>query len=176
MFSHANAKLLLMGMALVALGLSACVALEETDQVATSTAPLPNEDESSPLAPPSFDSGLPSPLEPPPLPARTPTVVGGRGEPKTDTGSAEEMSQEEEKAAAAAVEALATLKEVPADQIEVVSAESVQFRDSSLDCPKKGMMYLQVITPGHKVILRLEGKTYDYRITGTRVILCRGGQ
>lgn len=45
----------------------------------------------------------------------------------------------------------------------VVSAESVTWSDSSLGCPKPGMMYSQVITPGMKVVVEADGKTYDYR-------------
>lgn len=50
----------------------------------------------------------------------------------------------------------------PAD-IVVVQAEAVEWPDGSLGCPKPGEAYLQVITPGYKVVLELAGKQYDYR-------------
>lgn len=50
----------------------------------------------------------------------------------------------------------------PAD-IVVVQAEAVEWPDGSLGCPKPGEAYLQVITPGYKVVLELAGKSYDYR-------------
>jgi len=58
----------------------------------------------------------------------------------------------------------------------VLSVDRVQFRDSSLGCPQEGQMYLQVITPGYQVLLRVEGETYDYRISEQRVFLCPAGQ
>jgi hypothetical protein len=45
----------------------------------------------------------------------------------------------------------------------VVSAESVTWNDSSLGCPRPGMMYSQVITPGMRVVVTVDAKTYDYR-------------
>lgn len=45
----------------------------------------------------------------------------------------------------------------------VVSAESVTWNDSSLGCPKPGTMYSQVITPGMKVVVGADGRTFDYR-------------
>ena len=49
------------------------------------------------------------------------------------------------------------------EDIEVVSAEAVLWNDSSLGCPEKDYFYLQVITPGYQVILKANGKEYDYR-------------
>lgn len=45
----------------------------------------------------------------------------------------------------------------------LVSAESITWSDSSLGCPKPGMMYSQVITPGAKVVVTADGRTWDYR-------------
>lgn len=44
--------------------------------------------------------------------------------------------------------------------LELVRVEAVEWPDASLGFPKEGMMYAQVITPGHKVIF----KTSDGRI------------
>jgi len=51
---------------------------------------------------------------------------------------------------------------VAVDEINVVQAESMQWSDSSLGCPEPGMMYLQAITPGYRVILEHDGEQYDY--------------
>jgi hypothetical protein len=178
-----SAKLLLICFAVVTLGLSACVVPEELGEATTLTPAPPTEGESSPLAPSPLDDALSSPLELPPQLTPPPTLVATavapvveepRG-PEMDPGSTE-MTEGGEEAVTAAVEALADEMKVTADQIEVVSVESVQFRDSSLGCPQKGMMYLQVITPGYQVVLRLEGQTYDYRVAGQQVILCRSGR
>jgi len=57
-------------------------------------------------------------------------------------------------------------------EIQVVKVEAVQWRDSSLGCPRPGMMYLQVITPGYQIILSAQGREYDYRATTTHAFLC----
>ena len=49
------------------------------------------------------------------------------------------------------------------DQIQILSIQSVVWNDSSLGCPEKGMMYLQVLTPGYQVLLQAQGRQYDYR-------------
>lgn len=57
---------------------------------------------------------------------------------------------------------LAGTARVSAEQIEVVSVEQVEWSDSSLGCPKGGMMYAQVITPGYKIVLSAGGSTYEF--------------
>jgi hypothetical protein len=62
------------------------------------------------------------------------------------------------------------------EDIEVVSAEAVLWNDGSLGCPEKGYSYLQVITPGYRVILKASGKEYDYRTNEVGFIkLCLSG-
>jgi hypothetical protein len=48
------------------------------------------------------------------------------------------------------------------------------FPDSSLGCPKPGLAYSQIVTPGVQFMLTYGGKVYDYRVTldGQNVILC----
>ncbi len=59
------------------------------------------------------------------------------------------------------------------EAIQLVSVETVEWRDTSLGCPQPGMMYAQVITPGYRVLLEAEGKRYDYHTdTGQFVVLC----
>lgn len=48
------------------------------------------------------------------------------------------------------------------EAIELLSVEAVEWRDTSLGCPQPGMMYAQVITPGFRVMLAVEGRTYQY--------------
>ncbi len=67
---------------------------------------------------------------------------------------------------------LAQRLKIAADEIQVVKVDSVQWRDASLGCPKPGMMYAQVITPGYQIILSAQGKEYDYRATQTHAFLC----
>ncbi|MEK8024035.1 MAG: hypothetical protein AAB229_09535 [Candidatus Hydrogenedentota bacterium] len=71
-----------------------------------------------------------------------------------------------------AVELVMEAKNVRAEDVEVLSAEAVDWPDSSLGLPEPGMMYAQVITPGHRV--RLKAKTdeiLEVHTSGTRAIL-----
>jgi hypothetical protein len=57
--------------------------------------------------------------------------------------------------------------------IAVVSVEEIEWRDSSLGCPKPGVNYLQVITPGYKITLVAQGKSYEYHSDNNRrVVRC----
>lgn len=65
---------------------------------------------------------------------------------------------------------------VSPEEVRVASVEAVNWRDSSLGCPEKGQMYLQVITPGYRVILEAQGRQYDYRASAQPATfrLCEG--
>jgi hypothetical protein len=67
---------------------------------------------------------------------------------------------------------LAQQLKIPVGQIEVARMEAVEWPDASLGCPKAGMMYAQVITPGYQIILSVQGKEYDYHTNLTDVFLC----
>ena len=72
-----------------------------------------------------------------------------------------------------ATQDLAERLEIVADDIDVIAAEEMQWRDSSLGCPAKDGSYLQAITPGYRITLRAQGETYDYHTDARRtVILC----
>lgn len=47
-------------------------------------------------------------------------------------------------------------------EIRVVEARTVTWPDSSLGCPEPGRMYLQVLTPGYRIILEARGERYTY--------------
>lgn len=61
-----------------------------------------------------------------------------------------------------AVQDLAKRLGVAAADISVVSAEEVTWSDSSMGCPKPGMMYAQVLTEGSRIVLEANGKRYEY--------------
>ena len=48
------------------------------------------------------------------------------------------------------------------NQIILVEATEAEWSDSSLDCPQPGMQYLQVITPGYRILLEVRGTQYEY--------------
>jgi len=57
--------------------------------------------------------------------------------------------------------------------ISLVSAEPAQWRDTSLGCPRAGMVYAQVITPGYKIVLKALGKEYEFHTDRAEaVVLC----
>jgi hypothetical protein len=68
---------------------------------------------------------------------------------------------------------VAELLGIDADEVKIVSVEAREFSDSSLDCPQPGMSYLQVITPGHRVLLEAEGRRFDVRTSGGQGRICR---
>ena len=64
-----------------------------------------------------------------------------------------------------------------ASSIKVIVVEPVEWCNASLGCPKAGMMYAEVITPGFRILLETAGKTYEYHTNRkTKVVLCEGGR
>ena len=64
---------------------------------------------------------------------------------------------------------------ISADEITLVTAEAVDWPDSSLGCPQPGMMYGQVITPGYKIVLEAGGVEYSFHTDANpdgQLILC----
>jgi hypothetical protein len=51
---------------------------------------------------------------------------------------------------------------ISGNQINLVEVTEVEWSDSSLDCPQPGMEYLQVITPGYRIVLEASGTQYEY--------------
>lgn len=77
----------------------------------------------------------------------------------------------------AAVADLAAWLEVEPATIAVVTVDEVTWRDSSLGCPEPDRAYLQVLTPGLRIILAANEATYEYHSgRGGRVILCANPQ
>ena len=72
-----------------------------------------------------------------------------------------------------AVADLAARLEVDSAIIGVVTVDEVTWADSSLGCPEPDRAYLQVLTPGLRIILTAGESTYEYHAgPGGRVILC----
>jgi hypothetical protein len=62
---------------------------------------------------------------------------------------------------------------VPVTDTTLVSVSAQEFNDSSLDCPEPGMSYLQVLTPGYRVIVEADGRRFDVRVSGNFGRICR---
>jgi len=99
------------------------------------------------------------------------TPAQAPGEPEhTPTGGATEYPLPVETAR----EAFAATLAVQPDEIEVVEYEAVEWNDSSLGCPKPGQMYLQVITPGYRVVLAHGDEQATYHTSdGDRPVVVR---
>ena len=97
---------------------------------------------------------------------------GNGGGGSVAPGEAAEPDQEGPAAIAQRVVADAT--GIRSEQVIIVSVEAVEFPDSSLGCPQPDMGYLQVITPGHKVIAKVADpeQQYDVRIARGQGFIC----
>jgi hypothetical protein len=68
---------------------------------------------------------------------------------------------------------LAQVEGIKVEDITLVGVEAVEWSDSSLGCPRPGMNYLQVITPGYRISLEAQGKGYEYHSDqSSRVVRC----
>lgn len=72
------------------------------------------------------------------------------------------LSEVEQQLVAQARADLAQELGVAAEEIQVAGVEAVDWPDASLGCPEEGMMYAQVITPGYRIELRVDGNSYEY--------------
>jgi hypothetical protein len=64
-----------------------------------------------------------------------------------------------------------------ATSFTIVRSEQAIWPDGSLGCPAPGQVYIQVQTPGYWIVLKANGKTYDYRAAESGVVqLCEGIQ
>ena len=82
------------------------------------------------------------------------------------------MDEMQKSAVQTAIALLSEKQQISAAEIEVKSTEAVDWPSSALGCPKKGMMYLDVITPGYRVVLSDGQKTYTVHTGDNRALLC----
>jgi len=67
---------------------------------------------------------------------------------------------------------LAQEASVSADIIELVEAVEADWRDSSLGCPERGMVYTPVMTAGYKVTLGVGPDRFVVHATPGRAVVC----
>ena len=75
-----------------------------------------------------------------------------------------QASAAKEAAARLAVDTLSKKLSVEPDSVEVVHMAAMEWPNSSLGCPRAGMEYLQVITPGWLALLQTGKKAYRVHI------------
>lgn len=63
---------------------------------------------------------------------------------------------------------------VDAQAIQLVSADPVDWPDSSLGCPERGRVYMPVIVSGFRVQLQQGGHAHRVHTGGGRAVVCEG--
>jgi len=81
-----------------------------------------------------------------------------------------------EEAETLAIETLAHDLGLGSDLVEVQSAVPVDWPDSSLGCPQEGVVYMQVITPGYRLSLQVDGQLFAVHAGAGRAVVCRRGE
>ncbi len=71
-----------------------------------------------------------------------------------------------------AISALSSSLKVAPDKVQLVSAEPVDWPNSSLGCPKPGMSYMQVIVPGFRVRLAVGDRQHEVHTGRGQAIVC----
>ena len=89
----------------------------------------------------------------------------------------EEMAMDQVRdAVALAVETLARELGCAPTEVAVAEVTPVEWPDSSLGCPRPGMMYLQVLTPGYRIRLICASREYVLHTDlGRRAVRCGDG-
>ena len=73
-----------------------------------------------------------------------------------------------------AKERLADRLDISVDEVTLVRVRPVEWRDASLGCPKPGVDYIQVLTPGYAIWLEAAGAEYEFHTDDAqRVVVCR---
>lgn len=71
-----------------------------------------------------------------------------------------------------AEQALCARLGVDAATLSLESAEPVDWPDAALGCPEKGMVYAQVVTPGHRVRFLHAGSSHAVHVGAGRAVVC----
>jgi len=81
-------------------------------------------------------------------------------------------AKEKAAAVARAKDHLVKRLKVRPEEVTLESATPATWPDASLGCPEKDRMYAQVVTSGYKVLLKVEAKTHEVHVAGSRVVSC----
>ena len=87
-------------------------------------------------------------------------------------GTSEQLTEPEREVARLAIDALAADLQIAKEGILVDTIRAVDWPDSSYGCPKPGRAYLTVITPGHKITLRVNGRIYVVHEAKRSAFIC----
>jgi hypothetical protein len=122
----------------------------------------------APTATIAMPAATPVPATPTPLPSSpTPTLV-------SDTSGNQSWPAAADAAVKAATSALASQLAIAQDAIIVANVTATQWPDRSIGCPRRGVNYIQVVTPGYKIVLQTSGAEYEFHTdnSGQIVVNC----
>lgn len=164
----------LFGWLLVAITLTAC-----GDAATSTSAPAVSSTPSVPTATPAPPTATPLPPTVTPAPptkgaiSAPPLVSSPIMSPTAGSGDTASVPKEAMTAVVNDLKNRGNANVVESD-VKVTTFDAVEFPDGSLGCPAPGTMYSQVLTPGFKMGVTYNGKSYDYRINarGFRAVLC----
>lgn len=88
-------------------------------------------------------------------------------------GPSDTLNEAERAAVERARDTLATRLSIDGARVSLVSVQNVEWSDSSLGCPKPRQSYLQVVTPGYRVVLKQEKQTYHVHVAKGAVVICQ---
>lgn len=91
----------------------------------------------------------------------------------TAQGTVEQLRDDNMDIARLAAETLAGELNINVNEIEVDTVRAVEWRDTSIGCPQPDQAYGQVITPGHKITLRVGGQFYFVHEANGRAFVCK---
>ena len=106
---------------------------------------------------------VPEPTDTPTPPAPTSPVSPVSPMPTVAPKPTDAAQMEPPEAALAAQAALAASLEVPVEEVEIVAYEPREWPDACLGLAREGEMCAQVITPGWRVVLSVQGEQYVFR-------------
>jgi hypothetical protein len=140
--------------------------------------PNPQNTPQPPAGYSAMPTGYPAmPTGYPVMPTGYPAGAGYPGEPTVAAATPNAMparaGAEADPMIALVKQDLAQRLSVSIDQISVISAVTTEWPDASLGCPKAGLVYAQIVTPGYRITLEQAQKQYDYH-TGLKglFVLC----
>jgi hypothetical protein len=82
------------------------------------------------------------------------------------------FSKDEAEAVRLARTAVADKNANRTESLEVVAVSPAQWRDTSLGCPERGMVYATVLTSGYEVTLRGAQLDHVVHVAGGRAVVC----
>lgn len=106
-------------------------------------------------------------IVPAPTPTPSPTI-----QPTIHIVQPGEGSISSEKYIELAKNAIAAKQKVDKEEIKTVDIQVVNWNDTSLGCPQKGIIYSQVITAGFTITLSIEGKIFKYNAGLNKIVSC----